>query len=230
MNIKKVSKILGGVAVGIGAVVALPVAGPVGAITLAGALIGGSVGGVAGGIVDFFSKDNKQYKMGLLGMKASGKTTLLNKLRGIEGSLKDTSKESYDSFEFKLSNGKTVYIDKGNDIGGTKNYMAEYREIIEKNDVILYFFDVSRYLTELEYLRECNSRLDFINEGNIKDKKLAIIASHSDLSKNDKNILTEEILNQVQDKKYSKLFNVGFFVANLTDDKEIKVLIDKIFS
>lgn len=228
MNIKKVGKIVGGVAIGIGAVVALPVAGSVGAITLAGALIGGSVGGIAGGVVDFLSRDDKQFKLGIVGMKASGKTTLLNKLRGIEGSPKSTSKESYDSFEFKLNDGKTIQIDKGNDIGGNKNYMAEYREIIKKNNVILYFFNVCEYLTNLDYKRECNSRLDHINS-DIKNKKIAIIASHSDLSGNDKNILKEEILNQVQDKKYSKLFNDGFFVVNLTDDKENKELIEKIF-
>ncbi len=93
-----------------GAVVALPVAGPVGAITLAGALIGGSIGGVTGGIVDFFGKDNKVSKLGIIGMKSSGKTTFLNNLRGIKTVPKTTSKESYDSFEFKLSN-KKKYTD-----------------------------------------------------------------------------------------------------------------------
>lgn len=229
MNIKKVGKILGGVAIGVGAVVALPVAGPVGAITLVGALIGGSVGGVAGGIVDFFGKDNKVSKLGIIGMKSSGKTTFLNNLRGIKTIPKTTSKESYDSFEFKLSNKKNIQIAKGNDIGGNQNYLTEYRLIIKNNDVILYFFNVCEYLTNSEYKRYCNSRLDHINV-DIENKKIAIIASHSDLSQHSKNILREEILNQVIDKKYSKLFNDGFFVVNLTDDKESKELIDKIFS
>ncbi len=91
------------------------------------------------------------------------------------------------------------------------------------------FFNVCEYLTNSEYKRYCNSRLDHINV-DIENKKIAIIASHSDLSQHSKNILREEILNQVIDKKYSKLFNDGFFVVNLTDDKESKELIDKIFS
>lgn len=228
MNIKKVGKILGGVAIGVGAVVALPVAGSVGAITLVGALIGGSVGGVAGGIVGFFSKDNKVNKLGVIGMQASGKTTFLNNLRGLKAVLNPTSRENFESFKFELSNGKTIYIDKGNDIGGAKNYMLEYRQIIEKNNIVLYFFNVSEYLTNIDYKRECNSRLDHINI-NIENKKIAIIASHSDLSQHSKNILIEEILNQVRDKKYSNLFNNAFFVVNLTDKNEVSGLIDKIF-
>lgn len=228
MNIKKVGKILGGVAIGVGAVVALPVAGSVGAITLVGALIGGSVGGVAGGIVGFFSKDNKVNKLGVIGMQASGKTTFLNNLRGLKAVLNPTSRENFESFKFELSNGKTIYIDKGNDIGGAKNYMFEYRQIIKKNNIVLYFFNVSEYLTNIDYKRECNSRLDHINI-NIENKKIAIIASHSDLSQHSKNILIEEILNQVRDKKYSNLFNNTFFVVNLTDKNEVSGLIDKIF-
>lgn len=237
MKKEKVFKILGGVAIGVGAVAAAPFTG--GGSLLAGAAalglgttvaVVGAVGaGIAGGACGyFFGKDDKEYKLGLLGMKASGKTTFLNNLRGIKAVPKTTSKESYVGFEFELSSGKTIYIDKGNDMGGDKNYMAEYRHIVEKNDVIVYFFDVCRYLTENEYLRECNSRLDFIN-GGIKDKKIAIIASHSDLSKRSEEKLIEDILNLVRDKKYSNLFNNGLFVVNLTDDKEVIELIDKIF-
>jgi GTPase SAR1 family protein len=228
MNIKKVGKILGGVVIGVGAVVALPVAGSVGAITLVGALIGGSVGGVAGGIAGFFDKDNKVNKLGVIGMQGSGKTTFLNNLRGLKAFLNPTSRENFESFKFELSNGKTIYIDKGNDIGGAKNYMTEYRQIIEKSDIVLYFFNVSEYLTNIDYKRDCNSRLDHINV-NIKNKKIEIIASHSDLSQHSKNILIEEIQNQVRDKKYSNLFNNAFFVVNLTDANEVSTLIDKIF-
>lgn len=229
MNIKKTGKILGGAAIAIGAVVALPIAGPIGAITGIGALIAGGAGGAAGGLFSFFTDDDKVKKLGIIGMKSSGKTTFLNNLRGIKTVPKTTSNESYDSFEFKLSNKKNIHIVKGNDIGGGKSYQAKYREIIKNNDVILYFFNVCEYLTNLEYKRDCNQRLDHINV-DIENKKIAIIASHSDLSQHSKNILREELLNQVIDKKYSKLFNDGFFVVNLTDDREIKELIDKIFS
>lgn len=228
MDLKKIGKILGGIAIGVGGVIALPIAGPVGAVTLIGAIIGGSVGGMAGGVLSFFGND-KANKLGIIGMKSSGKTTFLNNLRGIVSVPKTTSKESYDSFEIKLANGKTKHISKGNDIGGNKSYMVEYRKIIEENDVVLYFFDVCQYLTNLDYKRDCNSRLDYINN-DIKNKKIAIIASHSDLSQHSKNKLIEEILNQVRDKKYAKLFSEAFFIVNLTDQREIEELINVIFS
>jgi len=233
----KLIKIIGGAIVGVVAVAAVPFTGGgsllVGAAALGlgttGAVIGAFAAGVAGGTFGyFFSKDDKANKLGILGMKDSGKTTFLNNLRGIQTKPMTTSREKYDSFEFKLSNGKNINIEKGEDIGGDKNYMALYKEIVKNNHVILYFFNVCRYLTEMEYLRECNSRLDFIDSSSV-NKKIVIIASHSDLSKNSKQVLIEEILHQVKDKKYSHLFNDGFFVVNLTDNKEVKEVIDRIF-
>lgn len=57
---KSIGYVVGGIAVGVGAVVALPIAGPIGAITGIGALIAGGTGGVAG--VIFSSKDDSEAK------------------------------------------------------------------------------------------------------------------------------------------------------------------------
>lgn len=233
----KVLKILGGVVVGAAAVAAAPFTG--GGSLLAGAaalglgttaaVVGAVAAGAAGGgLVSLFLYDEKVNNLGLIGMQSSGKTTFLNNLRGIETVLSPSSREYYKSFKFHLSNGKTIYINKGNDIGGAKNYISEYREVINKSDVVLYFFDVSKYLTSIDYKRECNSRLDHINVDS-ENKKIVIIGSHSDLSQHNKNKLTEEILTQVRDKKYYNLFNNSFFVVNLTARNEVTTLIDKIF-
>lgn len=233
----KILKILGGVVIGVGAIAAAPFTG--GGSLLAGAaalglgttaaVVGAVVAGVAGGgIVNYFVGNDKVNTLGVIGMKSSGKTTMLNNLRGIKTVPQTTYKESYESFKFELNNGKTIFIDKGNDIGGSKNFMIEYKEIINKNEVILFFFNVSDYLTKTEYKRECNSRLEFINN-DLKNKKTAIIASHADVPNRSKIILEEEILNQVRDKKYSNLFNNGFYVVNLTNNEEFKELINKIF-
>jgi hypothetical protein len=233
----KVLKILGGIAVGVGAIAAAPFTG--GGSLLAGAaalglgttaaVVGAVVAGAAGGgIVNYFVGNDKVNTLGVIGMKSSGKTTMLNNLRGIKTVPQTTYKESYESFKFELNNGKTISIDKGNDIGGSKNFMIEYKEIINKNEVILFFFNVSDYLTKIEYKRECNSRLEFIYN-DLKNKKTAIIASHADVPNRSKIILEEEILNQVRDKKYSNLFNNGFYVVNLTNNEEFKQLINKIF-
>lgn len=238
MNIKKVGKILGGVAIGVGAVAAAPFTG--GGSLLAGAaalglgttaaVVGAVVAGAAGGgIVSYFSGEKIDCKLGMIGMKSSGKTTLLKNLGGVKEIKGNTFKENYESFVYSLSSDKKIFIDKGTDIGGDKAFIANYKQIIDNNNVIFYFFNISRYLTETEYKRDCNMRLAFIFSS-IKDKKFALIASHSDHSNLLKNKLEEEVLNQVSGKDYSKLFNDNLYVVNLTDKNEFEILIKKIFS
>jgi len=57
---KTIGYVVGGIATGVGVVVALPIAGPVGAITAIGALIAGGTGAVAGGIIS--STDDSEEK------------------------------------------------------------------------------------------------------------------------------------------------------------------------
>lgn len=237
MDIKKIGKILGGVAIGVGAVAAAPFTG--GGSLLAGAaalglgttaaVVGAVVAGAAGGgIVNYFTGENIDCKLGMIGMKSSGKSTLLKNLGGIKEVKINTQKDKYKSFVYTLSSDKKIFIDKGNDIGGNVNFMIEYEQIIEDNSVIFYLFNINRYLTEIEYKRQCNMRLAYIYP-RIKDKKFALIASHSDHSKLIKNELEEEVLNQVRGKEYSKLFN-NLYVVNLIDKSEFKILIEKIFN
>ena len=171
---------------------------------------------------------NKKNKLCLIGMKASGKTTLLNQLRNVEELPEETFNEEYDSFKYILSPDKTIYIDKGVDIGGNKNYMSDYGKLIKNNDVIFYFLNIQRYLTEIDYKRECNSRLAYINP-HINNKKFAVIATHPDQSKLSKNELKDKMLDHIRDKPYSKLFNRDFYIANLTNKQEVRKLIERIF-
>jgi tellurite resistance protein len=53
-------KILGGVAAGVGVVVALPIAGPIGAVTALGAVIAGTVGAAAGAVVAYSDDEDKE--------------------------------------------------------------------------------------------------------------------------------------------------------------------------
>lgn len=238
MNIKRVGQILGGVAIGVGAIAAAPFTG--GGSLLAGAaalglgttaaVVGAVVAGAAGGgIVSYFTGENIDCKLGMIGMKSSGKSTLLKNLGGVKEVKIDSFKDIYESFVYTISSDKKIFIEKGTDIGGNKPFMANYEHIINNNNVIFYFFNINRYLTETEYKRECNSRLAFIFS-RITNKKFALIASHSDHSDLEKNKLEEEVLNQVSGKEYSNLFNDNLYVVNLTDKNEFKKLIEKIFS
>lgn len=232
----KVLKIIGGVVVGVAAVAAAPFTGGgsllAGAAALGlgttaavvGAVVAGTAGGVLGGTL-FDDKDEKSIC--LLGMKGSGKTTFLNNLREINLTQR-TENKKYDSFSLKLKNGKTIIIKKGEDIGGGKNFMTNYKPFIKESDIVLYFFHINKYIEDVEYMRECNSRLSFIKD-DVDGKQTILIASHSDRSNRSENNLTNEIENIVRDKNYSNLFGNNFYVTNLTSKKDFDSLFEKIF-
>lgn len=68
-------KILGGIAAGVGTVVALPIAGPIGAVTALGAAIAGTLGGVAGVAVAMSDEEDNDaaYRKGELDTAAKYK-------------------------------------------------------------------------------------------------------------------------------------------------------------
>lgn len=230
----KTWKIVGGIVVGVAAVAAAPFTGGGSIIAGAAALGLGTttaiasaiVAGAVGGFAASFWDDDK--KLGVIGMKGSGKTTLLFKLGGVKEMKYNTSEEKYEEFTFKTSSHKTVHVKKGKDIGGTKNYIAEYKDIIQKNNVIFYFFDINQYLSTVEYRRECNSRLSFIFP-HLENKVTVLVATHADKSKLSKNELKESIMKIIIDKNYSKLFTENFFILNLIDDNQFSHLIESLF-
>ena len=193
------------------------------------AWVGIAVGSAIAGFIvtSIFSK--KINKLGILGMKLSGKTTMLYKLQGIEKIPQSTNVEKYERFEFKIKDDKKIIIEKGKDIGGTKNFMQEYRDIISNNEIIFLFFDVNKYLIELDYRRDCNSRLDFIYPS-ISGKKVVIVATHADKQNLKNQQIREKIEDYMKEKKYSSLFTTNFHILNLLDTNEFKVFIEKIFS
>lgn len=193
------------------------------------AWVGIAVGSALTGlfVTGMFSK--KVNKLGILGMKMSGKTTMLYKLRGIEKIPQSTNEEKYDRFHFKIKDNKKIIIEKGKDIGGTKNFMQIYREIISNNEIIFFFFDVNKYLTEIEYKRDCNSRLDFIFPS-LSGKKVVIVATHADKQNLKNTQIRESVEECIKEKKYSSLFTTNFHILNLLNDNEFEVFIEKTFS
>lgn len=205
----------------------------------------------AGGIAAYFGSkllknlwENGRRSLGIIGMQQSGKTRFLSFLRNIQYVEKSTAKERYSAFDFTTTSGKTIKISEGIDVGGGEQYRTDYKEIIEKNDVIFYFFDVEKYLRgDLNYERECNSRFDFIVRTLIGDKKndwknilekkesekkLVVFATHKDKL----NLKDEEILKRfgekIKRKWYADLDNFTYPI-NTTDKEELKEVTDKIF-
>lgn len=138
-----------------------------GAVALAGIF---TVAGMAG-----FWDDPKKNKLGVLGMQQAGKTRFLRFLQNkpfIEG---QTSRDSYEEFKYKLNDEKEIIISSGIDLGGETLYRGDYNKIMNQSNLILYFFDIDKYIKNpLEnseyYQRGCNSRFEhiysFINKHN----------------------------------------------------------------
>ena len=211
----------------------------------------GGIGGIAS--VAFFLKNSQKDKLGVLGMQQAGKTRFLSFLRGVPFDEGQTSRKDYDDFVYKLSNGKKIYIKAGKDIGGDDMYRGDYNEVISESDVLLYFFDIDKYLNDNNrgYRRDCNSRFEHIYDqakarARAKAKAKAkgipdmvreilgrkfpiiIIATHKDKCSYGDSEMKQKFDSLVQNKPYKNMLNEVQYV-NLTNDTETRRLADKIF-
>lgn len=213
-------------------------------IGIGATLLGVAVGGV------FF--DKKKNKLGVLGMQQAGKTKFLSFLRGIPYVERSTIREEYEPFTIRLKEGKEVHISQGVDIGGGDTYRFKYKEIIENSDVVFYFFDINKYFKDevmedrITYRRECNSRFEFIfdtiqenyrkqmkdiKEGSLtsmKEKKVLIVATHTDLCGISSSQIKSKFDEIVSGKRYKDMLQQVCFI-NLNDKKQVEEFIDKTF-
>lgn len=205
----------------------------------------------AGGIAAYFGSkllkdlwESDRRSLGIIGMQRSGKTRFLSFLRNIQYVEKPTGKEKYQEFIFTTKSEKNIKIREGQDIGGGEQYRTDYKEIIQKNDVIFYFFDVEKYLRgDLSYERECNSRFDFVVRTLVEDKKndwkgileskdskkkLVLFATHKDKLNLEDDEIIKEFGKKITKKWYADLDNFTYPI-NTTDNNELKEVTDKIF-
>jgi|SRR5690554_73032 len=197
-----------------------------GAVALVGAF---TVAGVAGAF-----DDPKKNKLGILGMQQAGKTRFLKFLQNkpfIEG---QTSRDSYEEFKYKLNDEKEIIISSGIDLGGETLYRSEYNKIIKDNDLILYFFDIDKYIKNpLEnneyYQRGCNSRFEHIYSENINRKKVIVIATHRDKCKFSDNEMKRTFETLIQNKSYKEMLKEIKYI-NLTNKTELQSLVNTIFN
>lgn len=108
--------------------------------------------------------DGKTYcKMAVLGMTGAGKTLWYDFLCGTNFAGQMTS-GARDIPAFELNFGeRKVEIKCGKDIGGyEENVRPYYKNLIESNDVILFFFDISKYVNDIQYKRTVEARLDYV--------------------------------------------------------------------
>mgnify|MGYP003467644409 CR=1 FL=1 len=199
-----------------------------GAIAIAGGL---TVAGISG-VFD----DPKKNKLGLLGMQISGKTRFLSYLRNIKFVEHRSGRNKYEEFIHTLNNGKKITICSGVDIAGGEQYRVDYDKIIKESDVVLYFFDIDKYLrneidleTKILYQRSCNSRFEHIySRIKSSQKSILVIATHTDKCNLSENAMKQQFDCLISNKSYKEMLK-GIEYVNLTNPSEIKSLVNKIF-
>lgn len=193
---------------------------------------------LVGLIVWIINKILKGNKIAVLGPQGSGKTTFLNYLRGKENYYETnaTGKERYEGFSFKLSSGKEITIKSGEDIGGGDLYRELYEDLIKKSDSVVFIFDINKYLSDEEYEKMTNARMQFVYEkfcSNFNEKeiprRISIILSHSKNYKEDEAEFFKKIRELKKSKKdYSKILR-NFHACDMTNPKDMENLKNNIF-
>lgn len=87
------------------------------------------------------SPNDKTIKIAILGgSKGCGKSELWNQLRGTKNPRKPTEQIEIKSFVLgKKKNGEDVTVETTKDLGGGDLYVSSYEEIINSDDVFIYF-------------------------------------------------------------------------------------------
>lgn len=179
-------------------------------------------------------KDPKKNKLGVLGMRGAGKTRFLSHLRNIPFVERNTGRELYKPFIYKSGN-KSISIDAGLDIGGDNFFVHEYNKIITNSDVILYFFDIFKYLDNnslaegVNYRRVCNSRFEHVYSAG-KGMKISVVfvGTHIDRCQKVEAKVKSEFLSLVEGKPYFPVLKRVEFI-DLTNTKQLRDFIQEKF-
>ena len=77
---------------------------------------------------------------------------------------------------------RDAIFDEVTDFSGAEAWLnAKFDEYIKKHNYILFFFDVSEYLTDLKYREDCNARIDMIHRNSSTSQKVLVVGTHIDL-------------------------------------------------
>jgi len=144
-------------------------------VGIIGGIIGGALGGALGGLID----DMLSHKKSLItGPLSSGKTTFLQYIS--EEIIPDGPSGAPKSYKVKKA--EDAIFDEVTDFSGAEAWLnAKFDEYIKKHNYILFFFDVSEYLTDLKYREDCNARIDMIHRNSSTSQKVLVVGTHIDL-------------------------------------------------
>ncbi len=168
----------------------------------------------------------------VLGDPGVGKTQLYYTLqgKGICPSIQ-TNKNDIPEFDYEC-NGKTYKIKKGEDWGGNEGQKSNWGDLVKGKDIIVFIFDVNRYLTEPEYEKDTNSNMDDVwrlLKENKKENKHICIGSHFDeLKSYKKEKAIADVQDKLKNKPYSELVKWNFDVIDVRDKKQVEGIFKKV--
>ncbi len=175
----------------------------------------------------------KGKRLVVLGMKEAGKTRFYRFLQNKPYVEEETEVDNYEEFYYKKNNGETVLIKKGIDIGGSEDYVKPYYErMIAENDILIYCFDISRYLIDTAYMKQVNYRFEFISRKYKELKKdkynFVKLATHIDKTPNPKEAV-KKFDSMIEKKEYKTDFKKNLFPVDVTNKQELRKIVEKIF-
>ena len=184
----------------------------------------------------WYSKKTNEAEIGvaILGMKGAGKTTLLTVLRNkTDEEINTTSYEPYNAFYYTKSNGNTLRIRGGCDIGGGRSYRMYYEDFINNSDIVFFLFDINRWKYFEEDRREIQSRLQFVTEKCKANNKLLItLLTHTDYLNEDdlKETMIQyksEICKRDHGSYKAAVIDYPFIPIDTTDVALVKKVLDR---
>lgn len=135
-------------------------------------------------IIGIFIPDDNTVKIAILGgSKGCGKTELWNQLRGTKSPEKPTEQTRIESFVLgKKQNGDEVTVETTKDLGGGKDYVNYYNEIINSDGVFIYFLIDLRTIKENtnEIRIRIRKILTIIEKGKYKNCGICIVGTFYD--------------------------------------------------
>lgn len=185
----------------------------------------------------------KTTSIAIFGRKASGKTTLWNKLRGFKfnGDYTVTAQEDIESFTIERG-GKKVVIESTKDIGGGNGWVSHYQELIKEGTFILFLVDATDDSPDAR--AAVRSRVQCI-QNIVNDKKMdnvgfRIYVTHADgYMQENPGVTKAEIINRVkkfldlESIRVSKKVCYEYAAVNLTCEEDIddikKKIIDRVY-
>ena len=190
----------------------------------------------------------RTVSLAVLGMPQSGKTQWYKYLGAPVGPRTKSIEEGYEEFKIKVpgDGDYELTINKGRDITGADDFVSHlYIPMIEKNDIILFFFNSYKFYNDESYIDQSNKkrsyrqvvidRIALIAEYQKEDTSVFIVPTYKDkllesnVSEDDvSKLLYKALLSDNSASKFADLNYIpGLYQAN--EKTDLEDLFNKVF-